>query len=176
MNTTALRLCAVWLLAMGLAACSRTASKLSSPCPQGDLAIYLTAEPMDGADILHTDLSSVKLEKQPVIASGEIIAFISETREIRLAPAAIQRLSGLKVPMDGRGFIACAGGEPLFRGALWSYLSSLCYESITIMVPLNEMQTVHMESGCPAPQSEAWYDPLLDPHVLEVLEGEGKLK
>lgn len=157
-------------------ACSQQPTRSASLCPPGKFAIYLTAKEMNGAGILRADLSTLELQDQPAISSEEIISYEAKTRELRLIPEALKRLSESKVPLDGRAFVACAEGRPLFVGAFWSYLSSLSYEGVSLMVPVPDMQTVHLESGYPTSRFANGSDPLQDPQVLKALQRENKLR
>jgi hypothetical protein len=162
------------LLLMLLAAC---APQKTSDCPQGPFAIYLTAVPMNGAEILRADLEKVALESAPVIAADEIISYTMQAHELRLAPEAVKRLFDMKVPVNGVGFVACADGKALLGGAFWADYSSLSYDGVTIMKPLDEKDPgTRFVWGYPGPPINLKDNPLSDPKFLQALDREGKLK
>lgn len=158
-----------------LAACKPAAPK--GDCGPGALAFYLTAETRHGADMPRTGLEKVELSAEPIIAPDEILSYSVQTFELRLAPAAMQRLAALKVPTNGIGFVACSQGKPVFSGAFWTPISSLSYDGIAMMVPLDaSWPAVRLDPGYPGGMSALRDDPRSDPNLLKALEDAGKLR
>ncbi len=160
------------VLAFLLSACAPATAR-----PTEELAIYLPVEHMSGRDILGADLSKIQLEAQPLIAADEIITYTADSHDLELKPTAAERLAALKVPMNGTGFVVCLGKRPLFAGAIWTLLSSLSFDGVTIQVPLLGNDTrVHLYSGYPSIDDPLPQDPRDDPRMLDALKQAGKLR
>ena len=148
----------------------------------GGVAVSLTREPLNGQAIQHADLSRTALQAEALIRQGDILAYHLSTHEIELRPEAVARLAALKLPMDGLGFVLTVDGKPVYGGAFWTALSSLSYEGVTILQPLDPGQaSVRIATGYPtgdAPGADAPLadDPRADPRVLDALRRAGVLK
>ncbi len=159
-------------LVLSLCACSPAAARHE----QG-VAIYLTPRGMSGRDVLTADLATVALQPEPVIASDEIVYYSEASHGLVLAASAIDRLSGLKVPVQGLGFVICDGNRPLVAGAFWTPISSLSFEGLTINIPFGLKETrVHLYSGYPMVDEPMPNDPRDDPRLLDAFRQTGKLR
>lgn len=140
------------------------------------VAIYLPGEPLSGRDILSADLTAISLPPQPFIPAEEIISYSASAHDLALAPAAINRLAKLTVPVQGLGFVICDGDQRLFAGAFWTPISSLSFEGPTINIPFDaETTEVHLYSGYPMLDA-ASNDPRDDPRLLDAFRRDGKLR
>jgi hypothetical protein len=158
------------LLAAFLTAC--TAAAVVPPCGPDTFSIYLTAEPLNGGAILKADLDGVLLEANPILTMQDILAFEQQKGELSLVPAAMQRLSQLIVPTDGRAFVICSNTRRLAVGAFWTALSSASYNGLTILQPLGEeLHSVHFSNAYPSGAVG-----IEDLKVLKALEQAGKLR
>lgn len=163
--------CAVFSLLLA----SGCASK--QPDSSAGMAIYLTARGLNGAQMQTTPLDQVKLQDQALIRAEDILAYDAKTHEMTLSQAAMQRLVALKVPMNGLGFVVTVDGQRVYGGAFWSYLSSLMYEGVTIMVPLDaDNFPVRIGGTYPDTNQAPPNDPRADPRVLDALRQTGVLK
>jgi len=78
-------------------------------------------------------------------------------------------------------FVVCVGKERIYRGAIWSSLSSREYDGVVILEPSyqppeSDSYTIRLELGYP---TEKWFkgeDPRSDPRILRALEKAGKIK
>ena len=96
---------------------------------------------------------------------------------MELTPEAYERLRALAVPVDGLPFVVRVGDETIYRGALWTPISSLSYEGIVIMQPFDPAgRTVRLELGYPSPQFARGEDPRSDGRIRAALEQAGKLR
>ncbi len=163
----------LFLLALVLSLCA------CSPAAQHEqgVAIYLPAQAMSGRDVLTADLATLALQPEPVIAADEIVYYSDATHDLVLVAAAIDRLSGLKVPVQGLGFVICDGNKPLVAGAFWTPISSLSFEGLTINVPFGLKETrLHLYSGYPMLDERMSNDPRDDPRLLDAFRRTGQLR
>ncbi len=153
---------------------------LRLPRDGGGFAIYLPGQNLSPAEVSKADLRTLRLADEPVLASGDIVFYASDTHEIRLTPAAAERLARLKVPGGGPGipFVVCVGREPIYSGAFWSLTSSLSFEGVAIEVfPRATRDAIRIQL-CYPESSEMFegQDLRSDPRILRALEQAGKLK
>ncbi len=159
-------------LVLSLCACSPVAAQHE----QG-VAIYLPAQAMSGRDVMTADLAAVSLQPEPVIAADDIVYYSAVSHDLVLEPAAIERLSGLKVPVQGLAFVICNGNKPLVAGAFWTPISSLSFEGLTINIPFGLEETrVHLYSGYPMVDEPMPNDPRDNPQLLDAFRRMGKLR
>ncbi len=166
------RRCFIVLVAILLGACVAKPAAHAS-----DVAIYLPAQPMSGAEMLSADLNALELQPEPVIAADEIISYSPATHDLALASAAIERIAKMRVPVEGIGFVICVDKKPLVAGAFWALYSSLSFDGLTIQVPvLGNADHVHLYSGYPDVDTALPDDPRDDPRLLKALQDAGKLR
>lgn len=122
-------------------------------------------------------LSHVEIEEQPVIGMDDITTYNAQAHEMLLTADATERLSGLEVPVEGRSFVVCVDGKPVYFGAFWTPVSSISFDGVTIMKLLNldEPHIVKLDLGYPSSDFYGGEDPRNNPEVLEALEKSGKL-
>ncbi|HOG47741.1 MAG TPA: hypothetical protein PLJ35_11190 [Anaerolineae bacterium] len=168
------RLSTLVLMATLLAACAGPAT----PASEG-FAIYLLAEKLSPAEVAQADLSTLKLQDEPILSIEDIVAYARETHEVTLTPSAIERLGQIEVPASGAGipFVVCVDSEPIYSGAFWSPLSSLSFDGVAIMLlpgvmPGAQLDYVRIEAGFIGERP----DPRSDPRILRALERAGRLK
>jgi hypothetical protein len=159
------------LFTLVLAGCSA-----QTPEASGELAFYQPVEPVSGREILAANLDSLELQEQPLIEADEIVGYTQSSHDLEVTPEVVERLAAMKVPMDGVGFVACLGETPLFAGAIWTPVSSLSFDGVTIEIPLGmESTRVHLYSGYPGVDQPLPDDPRDDERMLEALDQAGKL-
>jgi hypothetical protein len=146
-----------------------------APGAVGEFAIY---EPINAATAAEMDrlaLNKIALPDQPLISSADIVAYWKESHEIQLTPEAFQRVQRLRVPVSGAPFVVCVGKQPIYKGALWTPLSSLSYDGVVIMQPLSaDAEIIQIQLGYVTAVKIA--DPRGDARVMQALERAGKLK
>lgn len=141
--------------------------------PGDSLSIYLTAQPLSGAQIRAADLEDLALQAEPLLAPADILSYQRQSGEMWLSRDAAARLAQLKVPVSGLGFVACVGGEPVFAGALWTLISSRSFDGVVLEVPISpEDRTARLGLGYPG--SDHLFQP--DPRFLETLRQADKLR
>jgi hypothetical protein len=151
------------------------ATSCSTPPPTDGFAIYLTRHNIAPSDM--EMLSHVDLADDPIISMDEVVSYDASTHEMALTLAAYERLASMEVPLSGTSFVACVDGNPIYWGALWTPISSLSFDGVTIWQPLGEngSTVVQIRMGYPGPLPGSGEDPRNNPAMLDALEQAGKL-
>jgi hypothetical protein len=146
----------------------------------GVFDVYLVEQEISPQQMRNTNLAELQLKDTPLLSVDDIVAYRWETHEIELSDSATKRLAQLErsVPLgDGLPFVVCAGGEPIYGGALWTSYSSATYDGIVIDVhPAGLGQPVAIGLGYPTPEWFTGEDLRSDPRIHGALEEAGKLK
>lgn len=162
------------------AACGRAATPTTDPASHQPVAIYLTSRDVPAAELATVDVRSLQLREPPLVTSADMITYDPATHEIELTPEAyarVQQVFRLPVDVDGVPFVVTVGRQPIYAGALWTPLSSLSFDGVVIMQPLEEAPPIiRLDRGYPASDFARGRDPRSDARVLSSLAAEGKLK
>jgi hypothetical protein len=143
----------------------------------GGFAIYLAEQAVDTAQLSKMKVESIPLEDMPIITMNDIISYEKDTHKIELTPSSYDRLIKMGVPVDGRPFVVCLDGKPVYAGAFWVMWSSLSFDGVVIMLPsLTDTMTVQLELGYPGPGFFTGKDPRNNKKIFRSLELAGKLK
>ena len=145
-----------------------------TPASEG-FAIYLTRDNISPSQM--EARSHVDIADQPVISAKDIVAYYAETHEIKLTPAAFERICQLKVPVQGTSFLVCVDKAPVYWGAFWVPVSSISFGGVTIWQPraADEPKVIALELGYPSPSFYQGEDPRNSPAVMAALEKSSKL-
>ena len=144
--------------------------------PDGeDFAVYLLAKDIPKSEM--PLLNYVELADEPCISLEDIILYKWTTHEIELTATAVQRLSGLDVPMSGKVFVVCVNREPIYWGAFWSSLSSELYLGVTAYVhPFILWNTIQFRFSESNMQGFDGKDLKSDARIMQPLERADKLR
>lgn len=143
----------------------------------GGFAIYLVEQSVDTAQLSKIEVDSIPLEDLPVITMNDIISYEKETHKIELTLSAYDRLIQMGVPVNGRPFVVCLDGKPVYAGAFWVMWSSLSFDGVVIMLPsLTNTVTIQLSLGYPDPGFFKGKDPRNNKKIFQSLELAGKLK
>ena len=147
---------------------------------EGHFAIYLLAEDIAATDLYQLDINQVRLESEPIISSEDVVVYDKTSHTIELTPAAyahIQEIFPMPVKVTGSPFVICVGKERIYAGAFWTPLSSLSYDGVIILQPMDPTKTtIQMTLGYPVPDVFTGKDPRDDPRIIKSLEQDKKLK
>ncbi len=150
------------------------------PTLGGGFAVYLLQGRLSGADILAQDPSDLPRQEQPILTTRDITRYNLSQHEIELTDNAyrrIQQLFSTPVKTDGIPFVVTVGEIPIYTGAFWTPLSSLSYNGILIMQPMEPGgNLIQIELGYPGPDFFGGIDPRSDPRILDALQQSGKIK
>jgi hypothetical protein len=149
-----------------------------SESPAGVFDVYLLKQDVSVGEMMNADVAELRLEETPLLSVDDLVAYRWETHEMELTGSAAQRLARLEPSLlGGVPFVICAGGEPIYGGALWTSYSSATYPGIVIDVyPASLGQPVPIRLGYPSPEWFTGEDLRSDARVYEALEEAGKLK
>lgn len=140
----------------------------------GGFAIYLPAKHahLDGT----VEPSQIELSEDPIVSIDDIVAYSVETHEIRLVPAAADRLSQLDLP--GKPFVVCIDREPIYTGEFMAAYMSRSSDGVVILWPPlgGDDLTMGIQLGYPGPDFFAGPDPRSDPRIIESLRQAGRLE
>jgi hypothetical protein len=146
------------------------------PESEGEFAIYLTARTISPAMLSQAALEALELEPDPILSTDEVLRYVGASHKILLTSSAFERINQLRVPIDGRAFVVCVGGERIYRGAFWTMASSLSFDGVVIAVPLVDA-SLRLQLGYPAsPDLFAGEDLRSDGRILQALQRAGKLE
>ncbi len=143
-------------------------------------AIYLLSQDMSALDASKMDLDQLPLENEPLISGEDIISYQRANHSIQLPPAAYRRFQQVypkPIKVSGIPFVVCVGSERIYSGALWSPASSISYDGVVILQPLDSNgATIQLTLGYPGPDAFSGSDPRADPRIITALEQDHKLK
>jgi len=165
MRHTVVRLSMVLLLGLILlAACL--------PQPETPVELRLLGSQITAADLAGRDPAQVDGLPlgEVLLADEEILGYDREEHAILVTTEAWERLNTMGVPVNGVPFAVCVDGEPLYAGCLWTMVSSLSYDGVTILLPaMGEDDRLPIELGYPGSDFFSWDDPRDDARLLEAL-------
>lgn len=169
---------ALWLLATGEPAIGQDLvamiqRELEAEPPA--LAFYLLARAGPAAEVASTPPALLPRAAQPFLTLNDVLTYTQATHTLTLTPEAWQHLAMLEVPVNGLPFVLYVRGEPIYAGALWTPLSSLSYDGVTMLWPSGLTETLRLDLGYPGPAFFTGDDPRADPRLLQVLTEAGKL-
>ena len=108
----------------------------------------------------------------------DIVSYRQATHEIELTAAGYGKVASLSVPVDGKAFAVCVGGQPIYAGAFWVAYSSLSFDGVVIDLTRasEERPVLQLQLGYPGPAFFRGEDPRSEPRVFRALEQASKLK
>ena len=145
--------------------------------PESDgFSVYLLAGNISASQL--PALSHLELAAQPLVSLGDIVSYRKETHEIELTKEAYERILRLNVPTKGLPFAVCLSRSPVYSGAFWTMLSSMSFDGVVIMKPLqpDERHTIRIELGYPGSDFFRGTDPRANEDIMRSLEKAGKTR
>ena len=138
-------------------------------------AIYLTKDDIPPSQM--ETLSHVDIADQPIISIGDIITYNAQTHELKLTDKAFKRISELNVPVSGKSFMVFVDKALIYWGAFWTPFSSLSFDGVTILKPLNsqEQTVITLGLGYPSSPFFSGEDPRNNVEVMNSLDQASKL-
>jgi hypothetical protein len=144
--------------------------------PLGEFAIYLAADDLSPSLVSQIELDDVQLETEPILSSGDILLYSSDTHELELTPSARERLQQLVVSTAGRAFVTVVGDTRIYAGGIWTPASSLSFDGVVIQVPPMG-DSIRIQLGYPeSPELFTGQDPRSHPMILGSFEQASKLE
>ena len=169
------------LIVLTLSACQSPAEEAESMREGEPFAIYLVAdEQITGSTVKNYDIDQLPLAELPIIAMADIDSYDWERHGINLEDEAYFRLVGIfmgGMPFSGVPFVVTSYQQPVYAGAFWTPYSSLSFDGVAIMQPLDPAgQTIYINLGYPEEDNFTGEDPRSDPRILQVLEEAGLIR
>jgi hypothetical protein len=143
--------------------------------PGAGWELYLTRDDIPPAQM--TEANQIALTKQPLLAMADITSYNAMAHTMRITPEAFRRLQQLKVPVRGLTFVVCVDRQSQYWGAIWTSISSISFNGITIQQPLSPQNQpmIAFSRGYPDIRFYRGQDPVNSPFILQVLQKAGKL-
>lgn len=169
------------LIVIALSACQTPVVEQPTSLEGEPFAIYLLSDvQITGPDVKKYDLKDLPLAELPVIGTDDIVSYDWSYHGINLTEEAYLRLLALfmgGLPSSGVPFVLLAYEQPIYAGAFWSPLSSLSFDGVAIMQPLDPAgQTLYINLGYPSEDYFTGEDPRGDSRIQQALENAGILR
>ena len=147
--------------------------------PADTFALYLLAGDIAATEAQGLNLEALELERKPLITSADLLSYDWQTHTLELtsnAYAQIQQIFPTPVQVNGIPFVTCVGDERIYMGGFWTPASSLSFDGVVIMQPLDPAGTrIQISWGYPGSAVFSDADPRADERILSALEQAGKL-
>ena len=156
-----------------------------TPQPQsttGDaFELFLVSDSqMSGADIQNYELSELPLSLEPLISVEDIDSYHWGTHRIDLTDEAYQKVLSLfsgSIRTSGVPFVVISEGERIYAGAFWSWASSLSFDGVVILQPVDPAgMSLFINLGYPGPDFFSGEDPRSNPQLRQALGNAGVLE
>lgn len=178
----------IWIvlavLGLILAACTPQPTETPTPTQSTTgkaFELYLVAdEQMSGADVYLTDINDLPLAEAPLLKTEDIASYDASFHAINLTDEAYQRMLlvfARGMPMSGVPFVIVSNSERIYAGAFWSMASSLSFDGIAIIEPLDPFNSpLYLILGYPSSDFFTGQDPRDDARLMQALEDAGLMK
>jgi hypothetical protein len=169
------------LVLLALSACQTPVEEVEAPLEGEPFALYLLGDPqITGPDIKNYDLDQLPLAGEALIKTEYLMSYDWDNHGMNLSPFAYQQLLAIfsgGMPSSGVPFVVLAYEQPIYAGAFWTLLSSLSFDGVTILEPLDPAgQTLYITLGYPGADNFTGDDPRGNPRLQQALEDAGKLR
>jgi len=140
-----------------------------------EYSIYLLAQ--DTSPHKMPVVSHLELADKPIVSIEDVVSYTRDTHEIELVDEALERISKLDVPVDGRVFVVCIDRDPIYWGAFWTPISSMAFDGVVIVKPSSpKTRVVQIQLGYPSANAFTGTDPRSSEEILQALARAGKLR
>lgn len=177
------RIClGLMLIGLLLAGCQSQTVETETPMSEDEaFALYLVAdEQMAGADIKQYDINELPLASDPIITTEDIASYNWENHYFHLtqeAYATLLTIFSQGMPMSGVPFVILSNGERIYAGSFWSPLSSLSFDGVVILQPLDPTNApFSIVLGYPTSEFYTGEDPRSNAQLRKALEDAGLLE
>ncbi len=169
------------LMILMLSAC-QTAKTEDAIVPDGEpFELYLIGDQqITGKALEELALDKLPLEQTPILTTEDLADYNWEEHNFNLTDEAYQLILFLfaaGLPESGVPFVIMSYGERIFAGAFWSPISSLSFDGVVILQPLDPTSgTLYIDLGYPRPDNFTGEDPRDDPRLEHALEHAGLIE
>ena len=88
------------------------------------------SSPMDSSCRYCFELDKAELEPYPLISNKDIMYFDWENQRIQLTKACYDKISELKIPVEGLPTVLIINGKPVYGLWFWNYYSSFACDQV----------------------------------------------
>lgn len=164
-----------------LSACTPATLEPEVPLEGEPFELYLLGDQqIRGADLKNYAVDKLPLMSFPLITTDEIASYDWENHGINLTDEAYFKLLAVfyeGIPLSGAPFVIKAYEQPIYAGAFWTPISSLSFDGVVILQPLDPSgQTLFLALGFPSDSNFAGEDPRDNARLHQALEDAGLLK
>jgi hypothetical protein len=169
------------LVVLILSACQTPVEEEPAALVGEPFAIYLVGDSqITGPDLKNYDLDKIPLNAVPILITDDLVSYDWERHGINLSENAYLKLMSLfmsGMPSSGVPFVVKAYEQPVYAGAFWTPLSSLSFDGVVILQPLDPAgQTLYIELGYPGESFFTGEDPRTNPRLQQALENTGLIR
>ncbi len=164
-----------------LCACTPGASEPEVPLEGEPFELYLLSDQqIRGADLKNYAVEKLPLMSFPLITTDEVASYDWDNHGLNLIDDAYFKLLAVfyeGIPLSGAPFVIKAYEQPIYAGAFWAPVSSLSFDGVVILQPLDPAgQTLYIDLGYPSTSNFTGDDPRNNPRLHQALEDAGLLK
>lgn len=169
------------LIVLTLSACQSPVAEIETPLEGEPFAIYLVGDPqITGPDLKNYDLAKLPLNAMPIITTQDLVSYDWARHGMNLTEDAYLRLLAIFVaglPSSGVPFVVVAYEQPIYAGAFWTPFSSLSFDGLVVLQPLDPAaQTLYISLGYPGEDFFTGEDPRANPRLQQALENAGVIR
>ncbi len=163
------------LLVLTVSACQKIQLEEMPELEGEPFELYLVANPdMTGVDLINYELEDLPLAMNPLIKTENIDNFLWEGQAINLTEEAYKNLLTIfsnNIPLTGLPFVVLSYGERLYAGAFWTPISSVSFDGVVIVQPVDPAgMPLLISLGYPSEDFFKGEDPRFNPRLLQALE------
>jgi len=173
-NRNIIMVVCIYLLTVVVAACTAKANM------DKGFALFMVPGISDPRQVDESELADIQLEENPLINEDDILNYNPETHQMELTEEAYSRvisLFSLPVDVNGMPFVVVVADEPIYSGAFYTPASSISYNGVVIIQPLNgKSGTIFLRLGYPCADAFEGTDPRSDSRIIDRLRLVNKLR
>lgn len=169
------------LIVFTLSACQTPVEEIETPLEGEPFAIHLVGDPqITGPDLKNYDLDKLPLNAMPIITTDDLVSYDWSRHGMNLTEDAYLRLVTIfmaGMPSSGVPFAVVAYEQPIYAGAFWTPFSSLSFDGVVILQPMDPAaETLYISLGYPGEDFFTGEDPRAHPRLQQALEDAGVIK
>ena len=143
--------------------------------------LFLVSDPhLSSADIQNHKLDNLPLAEEPLITIEDMTSYHWDIHTFELTDEAYKEILSLfseTLSVSGVPFVVVSNGVKIYAGAFWSMLSSISYDGVVILQPIDPAErTLSINLGYPGPDFFTGEDPRDNPQLRQALKDTGLIE